>query len=145
MSAVESTAQSPVEQVLATGGSRFDAKGICAVYFLCDGPDVRYVGQTTDLHLRIRQHRRDKKRFGSVLFIRCTPARLEELEDQWIERLCPPWNTRLPKQLRLPTRAEKREKKHRKQGWEKVREDFRNRHKLARLAEQNTKVEISRK
>ena len=64
------------------------------VYYLWDGDDVVYVGQSTALSHRIRQHL-SSKLFDSFSFIRCSIDEMDELEGREIMRLNPKYNRQL--------------------------------------------------
>jgi hypothetical protein len=65
--------------------------GSC-VYFLLDGEEVVYVGQTKSRMLaRIDEHRVNKV-FDSVAILECDPAHLLRVEIEWIFALTPKYN-----------------------------------------------------
>jgi predicted GIY-YIG superfamily endonuclease len=61
---------------------------ISAVYFLVKNDRVIYVGQTKNLLARYWTHETVKD-FDHMLFIRCQPSELLELEDHWTLLLRP--------------------------------------------------------
>lgn len=61
------------------------------VYFLMDGEEVVYVGQTCDLKNRIGRHRKDKA-FTGVYFVRVRVDRLLERERHYIRKFNPRYN-----------------------------------------------------
>jgi hypothetical protein len=63
----------------------------CRVYFLCDGDTVVYVGQTTNLAVRLSSHNNDKT-FDRVFFVRCSSEEMGPLETKWIKALRPKYN-----------------------------------------------------
>lgn len=69
---------------------------ICGVYFLLDGMDIVYVGQSENIHKRLSDHIRLKeKQFDAFHFIECHPALLDQLEHSYIAALQPKYNARL--------------------------------------------------
>lgn len=64
------------------------------VYYLWDGDDIVYIGQTTVLSYRIKQHLIDKV-FDSFTFIRCELDKINEIEGDEIIRIKPKYNSRL--------------------------------------------------
>lgn len=68
------------------------------VYYLWDGDDVVYVGQSTALSHRIRQHL-SSKLFDSFSFIRCSIDEMDELEGREIMRLNPKYNRQLNEKM----------------------------------------------
>lgn len=66
---------------------------ICCVYFLVSLFDeVLYVGQTIDLHQRIKAHQRAEVRFSRVLFVPVQEPDLNTTEAYFIRTLNPPLN-----------------------------------------------------
>jgi hypothetical protein len=66
------------------------------VYFLSDENDeIIYVGKTTDLGVRVRQHRRDKQ-FQTVHYVKCCLGNLNRLESLSIDVLKPKLNKMQP-------------------------------------------------
>lgn len=61
------------------------------VYFLIDGCEVVYIGQTLTLLRRLADHV-GKKAFTRVLYLPIMPCDLEVIERSLIERLCPKYN-----------------------------------------------------
>lgn len=66
----------------------------CGVYFLIKNDRVRYVGQSTNVEQRLRDH---FERFGfdSVAYIPCERHMLDKMESLYIHVLRPEWNGRL--------------------------------------------------
>jgi len=62
------------------------------VYFLMQGEEVVYVGQTNCLPDRIIWHRRDKKVFDGVWFLPVDAGDLVLLEGRYIDRFRPRYN-----------------------------------------------------
>lgn len=61
----------------------------CGVYFLIDDDEVVYVGQSTELHARVAQHRARWKQFDSYTYIPCESSQLAELERHYIRLFRP--------------------------------------------------------
>jgi len=62
------------------------------IYFLVDsfrGNQVTYVGQSNELHRRIKMHRKSKS-FDRAYYVECQQEKLNEVEADWQERLNPP-------------------------------------------------------
>ena len=76
------------------------------IYFLLDGNEVVYVGQTKDFVNRIKSH--SNKKYTSYRFIECEAKHLLEYEGRWIRKFKPKFNKIIPmglvslKLLRLP-------------------------------------------
>jgi hypothetical protein len=64
----------------------------CGVYFLFDGDEIVYVGQSTDVHSRVASHRLSWKQFDSYTYIPCRIDQLTELEGYYIKILQPQLN-----------------------------------------------------
>jgi len=62
------------------------------IYFLLDGLEVIYVGQSINLLSRIVGHRRDKKEFDRILYLPVAQADLNKIEQSWIRKLKPRLN-----------------------------------------------------
>lgn len=63
------------------------------VYFLVLGDVVVYVGKSTNVGARLREHRRDKvKTFDRVAYIQCDASELDHLEKAYITKLKPKHN-----------------------------------------------------
>ena len=66
---------------------------IAGVYFLLDGEVVVYIGQSTDIHTRIKSHELEgEKKYDSVYFIECPKRNLKTLEMNMIIRYDPKYN-----------------------------------------------------
>jgi hypothetical protein len=66
---------------------------LCGIYFLVQGDEVVYVGQSVNLHSRISSHIADgHKQFDRVFFRRAAPAELNPLEARFIRVLRPKLN-----------------------------------------------------
>jgi len=69
--------------------------GCPGIYFLCDGPDVVYVGQSVMVVGRIATHIAEgKKKFDlhRVFYIPCPPENLLAVESMFIQQLKPKYN-----------------------------------------------------
>lgn len=75
--------------------SAFPMDSECGVYFLMRGPDVYYVGQTTNLLYRLYKHRKNGRKFDGFAFIPCAVEDLNRLESAYIAMLLPGENCRL--------------------------------------------------
>lgn len=62
----------------------------CGVYFLVQGTEVVYVGQSVNIYSRISQH--TDKRFDKYAFVPCEAALLDKLESLYIHTLRPKLN-----------------------------------------------------
>ena len=68
-----------------------------AIYFLCSGPEVVYVGQSTVLPARIGQHlQQNTKIFDRIFYIPVPEKRLNDVERMYIETLKPKYNGKNP-------------------------------------------------
>jgi hypothetical protein len=71
---------------------RFEEPRLCGVYFVCDGDEVFYVGQSVHIGQRLKNHLywilRDCKS-PVVFYIPCQPQDLDHVERMWIKRLQP--------------------------------------------------------
>lgn len=81
----------------------------CGIYFLLDASGVCYVGQSTDVDWRIKDHRKwirgtkaRAKDFTATHFIACHPRDLSALETAYILKLKPKYNMMLNGKLCLP-------------------------------------------
>lgn len=66
------------------------------IYFLFDGSDCVYVGQSCQIHTRVQEHRtraKHLKAFDSYSWVACSLAELNSLERYYIELLKPKLNT----------------------------------------------------
>ncbi|WP_455153237.1 GIY-YIG nuclease family protein [Bradyrhizobium cenepequi] len=69
------------------------AASTVGIYFLFDGEECVYVGQSRQVHTRVREHRvRGKIRFTSYAWVPCQIGQLDELEKTYIDLLQPPAN-----------------------------------------------------
>lgn len=62
----------------------------CGVYFLLDGEEVVYIGQSVSIYSRIAQHQ--DKNFDRFAFVPCRPNELDVLESLYIHCLRPRMN-----------------------------------------------------
>jgi predicted DNA-binding transcriptional regulator AlpA len=63
------------------------------IYFLLDGDEIVYVGQSVSIETRLAQHALSRKKFDRVLVMPVSDAELDETEKDLIGRLCPKLNT----------------------------------------------------
>jgi excisionase family DNA binding protein len=61
------------------------------IYFLCDGEEVVYVGQSVDVYSRVLQHRRSKQ-FDRVFWWPVPASELDKIEGAFIRTLKPRLN-----------------------------------------------------
>lgn len=74
---------------------------VCGIYFLLQDGEVVYVGQSINCHSRISDHSRlEHKEFDSVYIVRCDQEALTPLEDLYISKYSPRYNS----SARKPTR-----------------------------------------
>lgn len=77
----------------------------CGIYFLFDGEDIVYVGQSTEVELRIQKHRKEgRKKFDSWNFIECPATWLDDMETDCIIHFDPKYNKSLPRNKRFISR-----------------------------------------
>lgn len=70
---------------------------ICGIYFLIEGDEIVYVGQSRDILARIGVHHREgEKVFSTFFYIRCEVAAMADLEADYIVSLAPRYNTTIP-------------------------------------------------
>lgn len=69
----------------------------CGVYFLLFLDEIVYVGQTTDLRNRLKQHWESNKGWNRYFVIRCEKEDLLRLESYYILRFRPKYNIAMPK------------------------------------------------
>lgn len=63
------------------------------IYFLFQNGELVYIGQSTDLHGRIRQHKkRIGEQFDKVLYLEIDPIMMNEAEKTYIKHFRPPLN-----------------------------------------------------
>jgi hypothetical protein len=66
---------------------------LCGIYFLCQGGEVVYVGQSITVAARVSSHASEGiKQFDSAWFVPCEEWRLGCVEAHWIEVLRPRYN-----------------------------------------------------
>lgn len=70
-------------------------KWVTGIYFLFDGDEIVYVGQSVDIMTRVGAHLRDKV-FDSFNYIECDLCDLNNLEATYILELKPKYNQALP-------------------------------------------------
>ncbi len=66
------------------------------IYFLLDGEQVVYVGQTLSISSRIYDHHRSSKKFNRFAWVRCKPELLNDWEGYYIGSLLPKYNGGIP-------------------------------------------------
>ena len=64
---------------------------LCGVYFLLDGEEVVYVGQSVNVYARVANHR-ESKRFATAICIPVPRDELDAVESAFIRRLRPRLN-----------------------------------------------------
>lgn len=82
--------------------------GCPGVYFLCDGNEVVYVGQSTNVVYRVATHIMEgKKRFDHhrVFYVPCHPEALDKLEQQFIVQLNPKYNGGMFSKYEKPSKS----------------------------------------
>lgn len=67
-----------------------------AVYFLCEGENIVYIGQARNPYARVPQHRIDGKRFDRCLLLHLPADVLDRVEGALIRVLRPPLNKGAP-------------------------------------------------
>ncbi|WP_321905206.1 GIY-YIG nuclease family protein [Paraburkholderia tropica] len=65
---------------------------VVGVYFLIQDNELIYIGQSTDVHGRISQHRKDGKPFDRFYIIECPVEMLSLTESKYILMFQPPLN-----------------------------------------------------
>lgn len=71
------------------------------IYFLFDGEEIVYVGQSKDVCRRVGNHRLKKrehepKTFDKFAFIQCDAEKIDEIETFYIAKFNPKYNNHLP-------------------------------------------------
>ena len=61
------------------------------IYFLLSGEEVVYIGQTVNLHNRIKQHGYDKD-FDRVFEFKCEEGSADLVEKEFIQKYSPKYN-----------------------------------------------------
>ena len=74
------------------------------IYFLIDGDQIVYVGQSTNVSLRIYHHLKSDKVFDYYSVIPCEQNILNEVEAFYIVRFKPKYNHNLPKNVLFVTK-----------------------------------------
>lgn len=77
---------------IADGLRVFNFRESC-VYFLIDGPEVVYIGQTGNLGMRMFTHVKNKA-FDQVVYMPCHKEILDEIEAEFIRLFTPKYNNR---------------------------------------------------
>jgi len=71
---------------------------LTGIYFLCEGDEVVYVGQSTALFARIASHRSERRKaFSQVFFLPVLESELDNVEAAFIAALEPRMNGRHPR------------------------------------------------
>lgn len=92
------------ESEIVASGKAYERK--CGVYFLVDGSEIVYVGQSTDILFRISCHiNAGKKNFERYAVLYCDHSSLSEVEADYIVRLVPKYNVTLPENKKWATLA----------------------------------------
>lgn len=80
---------------------------ICGIYFLFRGDRLQRIGQSADVHQRIKVHRQEKRiPFDNCYVVHCNPAELDVLEALYIRKFKPPHNRELSLRRMRQTAAE---------------------------------------
>lgn len=73
-------------------------KKTCGIYFLMQGSEIVYVGQSTNCNFRIGNHLSDEQKvFDSYFMVECIESRLDEMEAKYIVKFRPKYNLAIPK------------------------------------------------
>ncbi len=80
---------------------------LVGIYFLYKKNQLVYIGQSTDILLRIRNHFKEKD-FDNYSYFECEPSQLNEIERLFIEKYTPLLN----KCLNIKERKERKKQKH---------------------------------
>jgi hypothetical protein len=81
----------------------FDSKenipltSVRGIYFLFDGKDIVYVGQSVNMNYRVGQHVVSDKEFDSWNYVEIKAECLDEYEAEYIMHLQPKYNKAIPK------------------------------------------------
>lgn len=67
----------------------------CGVYFLIEGDEIVYVGQSVNINQRLLGHFPNKE-FSRVAILPVPPDRLEDVEREYINHLAPRYNKTVP-------------------------------------------------
>lgn len=95
----------------------YDAEGIllralprrkkCGIYFLIQGDEIIYIGQSRDCYRRLSEHENSppRKSFDAYCVIEVSPGKLDEIEAAYIAKFQPRLNITLPRMAgaSLPT------------------------------------------
>lgn len=82
-----------IEKLMERRQFYFQQRGL---YFLFDGDELVYVGQTEDLDARLSVHRKSEKKWNSYAFLPCFLENMDSLEARYIIRYSPRYNVGLP-------------------------------------------------
>lgn len=85
------------EQVLSGGNILNQKRGKAdkELYFLIDGEEIVYVGQTLDLSSRAKKHE-ETKAFSNIAFMFVPKGEVNDYEAEYIVRFSPKYNKMLP-------------------------------------------------
>ena len=64
---------------------------LCGIYFLIQGDEICYVGQSTNIHVRLVTHTKDKQ-FTAYSYVLCSKEILDKLESIYIHLFRPKYN-----------------------------------------------------
>jgi len=78
------------KEIVDAAGTASEFAPICGVYFLVELDRVVYVGQSTNIAMRLTGH--SGKKYSKVVYIECARERLDALESLYIYLLQPPLN-----------------------------------------------------
>lgn len=62
------------------------------VYFLCEGSDIVYVGQSVAPYSRVKAHKVGGKKFDRVYLLHCLKSEMDIIESEYIHMLRPKLN-----------------------------------------------------
>lgn len=68
-----------------------DTPSFSGIYFLFDGDEIVYVGQSKNVWKRLAQHSKDKL-FNGYTVLSCDPASLDDIEKHYIKEFSPKYN-----------------------------------------------------
>lgn len=86
----------PLSQIIEKARPYASSVGI---YFLIDGEEVVYVGQSVNVFARISQHKSEGKKFERWCFLPCSAEQLHDTERRYIEAIAPALNQAFPEEL----------------------------------------------
>jgi len=87
---------------------RLPIPGICGVYFLIDNGSIVYVGQSTNVLIRVNDHAREAvKKFDSFSYIKCEEHLLDRFESLYIHVFRPVNNVSVTGRIVAPMNVNK--------------------------------------